>query len=62
MMVNLRPEELGLLDCVVEECDLRLTEEEQLAILGVVGEVFGRGVENGNGDEVEDAEEGTNEI
>lgn len=44
MMLNLRPKELGLLDCVVEECDLRLEEEEQQqAVLECVARVMGMG-------------------
>lgn len=41
MTLNLRPQDLGLLDCVVEECDLRFTEEQQEQILGIVAEVLG---------------------
>lgn len=41
MILNLQPRELGLLDCVVEECDLRFSEEEQERILSVVEEVLG---------------------
>lgn len=37
MIVNLRPEELGLLDCVVEECDERFSDAEQGEMLRVVG-------------------------
>lgn len=50
MIVNLRPENLGLLDCVVEECDERFTSEQQDEIVGIVGDVLGRegdGGENG---------------
>lgn len=56
MIVNLRPESLGLLDCVVEECDERFTTEQQDEIVRIVGHVLGRegdGVEengvNGHG-------------
>lgn len=63
-MLNLRPQDLGLLDCVVEECDLRFTEEQQEQILGIIAGVLGdaesmdvdeaeetnaNGNENGNG-------------
>lgn len=41
MMLNLRPQDLGLLDCVVEECDLRFTEEQQEQILGIIAGVLG---------------------
>lgn len=41
MILNLRPQDLGLLDCVVEECDLRFTEDEQEQILGIIGRVLG---------------------
>ncbi|MCJ1432375.1 hypothetical protein MMC27_001731 [Xylographa pallens] len=37
MLVNLRPRDLGLLDCVVEECDERFGAGEQEGILRVVG-------------------------
>lgn len=40
MIINLAPEELGLLDCLIEECDLRFSEEDQQRILEVVGEVL----------------------
>lgn len=53
MIVNLRPGDLGLLDCIVEECDERFSAEEQEGILKVVGDVLGRV------DEVEE-EEGMN--
>ncbi|MCJ1391294.1 hypothetical protein MMC18_004157 [Xylographa bjoerkii] len=46
MLMNLRPRDLGLLDCVVEECDERFGVEEQEGILRVVG---GEGV-GGEGD------------
>lgn len=40
MLINLMPEELGLLDCIIEECDLRFSEEEQVGILGIVRDVL----------------------
>lgn len=49
MILNLRPDNAGVLDCVVEELDQRFSEGEQEAILGVVREVLG-GVEAGEGD------------
>lgn len=42
MIVNLRPDTLGLLDCVVEECDERFTAEQQDEIVGIIGNVLGR--------------------
>ena len=50
MIANLRPENLGLLDCVVEECDERFTAEQQGEIVRIIGDVLGR--EGGNGGEV----------
>lgn len=47
MIVNLRPENLGLLDCVVEECDERFTTEQQDEIVGIVGDVLGKEGERG---------------
>ncbi len=41
MMLNLRPQDLGLLDCVVEECDLRFSEEQQEQILAIIAGVLG---------------------
>ncbi|KAL8876485.1 MAG: hypothetical protein Q9192_008853, partial [Flavoplaca navasiana] len=41
MIVNLGVRELGLLDCVVEECDERLGEEEQGVLIRVVEGVVG---------------------
>ena len=49
MIANLRPESLGLLDCVVEECDERFTAERQDEIVKIVGDVLGR---DGDGDGV----------
>lgn len=40
MIINLAPEELGLLDCLIEECDLRFSDDEQQRILEVVGDVL----------------------
>ena len=42
MILNLRPLDLGLLDCVVEECDDRFTGERQQEILEIIGNVLGR--------------------
>jgi hypothetical protein len=50
MVLNLRPQELTLLDCVVEECDERFTQERQEEILSIVRDVLG-GDENGMGEE-----------
>lgn len=60
MILNLQPRELGLLDCVVEECDLRFGEEEQERILAVVAEVLGLGgvSDVGQGGEMNEEEEG----
>ena len=43
MILNLRPQNLGLLDCVVEECDERFNETQQSEILGIIMEVLGGG-------------------
>lgn len=64
MILNLRPEELGLLDCVIEECDERFTAEQQEDILEVIGACLGRsgGVVNGEGGrEAQDAGGAQNE-
>lgn len=50
MIANLRPGNLGLLDCVVEECDERFSAEQQDEIVRVVGDVLGREGEEGEGD------------
>ncbi|KAL8916031.1 MAG: hypothetical protein Q9208_008732 [Pyrenodesmia sp. 3 TL-2023] len=59
-MVNLLPkeEDVGLLDCVVEELDERLGEERQRELLGMVGRVVGAGAGevNGVGDGTTDGE------
>jgi len=55
MITNLKPQDLGFLDCVVEECDLRFSQEEQEEILRVVGECVGgdgEGVDVDGGEEV----------
>lgn len=55
MVLNLRPRELTLLDCVVEECDERFSQEKQEEILSIIGNVLGTdesevvGMEGGNG-------------
>ncbi|MCJ1364351.1 hypothetical protein MMC16_003461 [Acarospora aff. strigata] len=49
MILNLRPDNPGVLDCIVEELDQRFSEEEVGAILGVVGDVLGK--EDGEGGE-----------
>jgi hypothetical protein len=50
MILNLRPDNAGVLDCVVEELDQRFSEGEQEAILGVVSGVLGAPVgEEGEG-------------
>ena len=41
MVLNLRPKELTLLDCVVEECDERFSQEKQEEILSIIGDVLG---------------------
>lgn len=50
MIVNLRPGNLGLLDCVVEECDERFSSEQQDEIVRVVGDVLGREEDDGGGE------------
>lgn len=47
MIVNLKPENLGLLDCVVEECDERFSIEQQDEIVKIIGDVLGREGEDG---------------
>ncbi len=49
MILNLRPVDLTLLDCVVEECDERFEEGRQEGILRVVGDVLGGREEEGEG-------------
>lgn len=55
MVLNLRPRELTLLDCVVEECDERFSQEQQEEMLSTIGDVLGTdesgvgGVEGSNG-------------
>lgn len=64
MILNLRPMDMALLDCVIEECGIRFSAEEQEGILTVVGEVLGGvgrgGVdgEGGNGEEKNGEDEG----
>ncbi|KAL9124092.1 MAG: hypothetical protein Q9217_006541, partial [Psora testacea] len=55
MILNLRPQDLGLLDCVVEECDERFSQEEQLQILAIIRVVLG-------GPEEEDVVNGGGEV
>ena len=62
MILNLRPKNLGLLDCIVEEIDERFPEEQQEDILRIVGEILGEDEEiligegEGEGREVDVAE------
>ncbi len=42
MIINLRPLDLTLLDCVVEECDERFSAQRQEEILRIIGDVLGR--------------------
>ena len=42
MILNLRPLDLTLLDCVIEECDERFSPERQEEILRIIGDVLGR--------------------
>ena len=62
MILNLRPMELTLLDCVVEECDERFSQKQQEEILRIVGEVLGGegagGNENGGGETANGIENG----
>lgn len=51
MILNLRPRDLSFLDAIVEEMDLRISEENQGRILEIVGEVLGSG--DGSGDKME---------
>ena len=51
MVVNLRPGDVGFLDCVVEECDERFSEGVQGDILRVVEEGFGGGGGEDGGEE-----------
>lgn len=50
MILNLRPDNAGVLDCVVEELDQRFGEGEQEAILGVVRRVLGASGGEGEGE------------
>lgn len=65
MIANLRPDNLGLLDCVVEECDERFTAERQEEIVRVVGDVLGReggGEGGGEADGVNGNDNGTDGV
>lgn len=50
MILNLRPDNLGLLDCMVEECDERFTAEQQDEIVGIIGDVLGSEGREANGE------------
>jgi hypothetical protein len=47
MILNLKPQDLGFLDCVLEECDLRFTQEQQEDMLMIIEEYMNSGVSNG---------------
>ncbi|KAI9874301.1 MAG: hypothetical protein M1830_009902 [Pleopsidium flavum] len=56
MIINLRPDNAGVLDCIVEELDQRFSEEVQEEMLRVVVDVLGAREEDG-----EDGEDGEGE-
>ena len=58
MVLNLRPRELTLLDCVVEECDERFSQEKQEEILSIIGDVLGTGESEVVGGEVSNGANG----
>lgn len=62
MILNLRPDNLGLLDCMVEECDERFTAEQQDEIVAIIGDVLGSegGDANGEGNNNGSYGEGAN--
>ena len=57
MIANLRPENVPQLLPIVEELDIRFSDEEQSEILQIIGDVLGR-EEEGMGDEDGDGEGG----
>lgn len=56
MILNLRPQSVGVLDTIVEEMESRFDDSEQERILAIVGEVLGRdnsdGAEDGGDNEL----------
>ena len=50
MILNLRPDNLGLFDCVVEECDERFTAEQQDEIVAIIGNILGREERDADGE------------
>ncbi|KAL8765849.1 MAG: hypothetical protein Q9209_007208 [Squamulea sp. 1 TL-2023] len=58
MVVNLAPTELGLLDCVVEELDERLGEQEQGELVGIVERVVGEAKEEKGAVDARDGSDG----
>lgn len=57
MIANLRPENVPQLLPIVEELDIRFSDEEQSEILQIIGDVLGR-EEEGMGDEEGNGEGG----
>ena len=57
MIANLRPENVPQLLPIVEELDIRFSDEEQSEMLQIIGDVLGR-EEEGMGDEEGDGEGG----
>ena len=51
VILNTRPQDQSLLDCVVEECDERFSTEQQDEILRIVRDVLGGDEEQGEGEE-----------
>ena len=41
MILNLRPQSLEFLDCIIEELDTRLDADQQTEILTIIGEILG---------------------
>lgn len=60
MILNIRPLDLTLLDCVVEECDQRFSPERQEEILRIIRNVHGKepGAERLNGTNGHSKEDG----
>jgi hypothetical protein len=42
MMLNLRPQSVGVLDTIIEEMESRFDDTQQELILNIVGDVLGR--------------------
>ena len=55
MILNLRPQRPVFLDCIIEECDARLSQSQQEEVLQIIAEHLGYDDNDDNDDEAHKA-------